>query len=386
MKHTFHVVSLPHTQTTAEYNACAYTQKVRKFAKMMTQAGHDVVVYSGEDNDAECTEHVVAVTKAQQLEWFGPVDQTKFYPITWEPDADHWREMNFRAAQQIRKKAAPRDFVLLIAGTCQEQVARDLPGLLSCEWGIGYSGIFSDRCAFESYAWMHHVYASSHDKFKGDGRWFDAVIPNFFDEDEFPEKDLKVKEKTSDYLLYLGRLIHRKGVTVALSVAHEAGLPLVVAGQGATEFGRGYVQAEELRLEGDVEYVGLVDVGERSRLMAGAVALLAPTIYVEPFGGVAVEAMMAGCPAITTDWGAFTETVRPGVSGYRFRTLGEGAEAVELSKSLDRSLVREYALQTYSLPVVARQYEAWFDRLSTLWGQGWNDRRGRLELAGQPVE
>jgi hypothetical protein len=33
-----HVVSLPHTHTTAAHASCAYTQKVRKFGKMMTTA------------------------------------------------------------------------------------------------------------------------------------------------------------------------------------------------------------------------------------------------------------------------------------------------------------------------------------------------------------
>jgi glycosyltransferase involved in cell wall biosynthesis len=342
---------------------------------MMVDAGHEVIIYSGEENDAVCTDHVVSVTKAQQEEWFGAVDQKQFYPITWDPNDDHWTEMNFRASQQIRKRAGKKDFVLLIAGVCQQQIARELPGMLSCEWGIGYTGVFSPFKAFESYAWMHSVYA-----YAGihDGTWYDAVMPNFFDEAEFPEHPV---DEEDPYLLYVGRLIQRKGVHVALQVAEAAGLPLKIAGQGARDWGPGFVHADEVNLEGNLQYVGTVGIEERARLMAGSQGVLVPTTYIEPFGGVAVEAMMAGAPAIATDWGAFTETVKQGVGGYRFRTLGQGVEAVHNGRLLDRAAIRQYARDNYSLPAVAKMYEEWFDRLSTLWDSGWNDPRGKLELS-----
>ncbi len=53
----FHVVSLPHTQTTTEYTSCAFTEKVRRFCIMMKSMGHEVYLYSGEYNQAPCDEH-----------------------------------------------------------------------------------------------------------------------------------------------------------------------------------------------------------------------------------------------------------------------------------------------------------------------------------------
>ena len=59
----FHVVSLPHTNTTLAYSACAYTEKGRKFCVMMHELlGHDVYLYGGEDNEAPCTEAISCIS------------------------------------------------------------------------------------------------------------------------------------------------------------------------------------------------------------------------------------------------------------------------------------------------------------------------------------
>ena len=83
------------------------------------------------------------------------------------------------------------------------------------------------------------------------------------------------------------------------------------------------------------------------------------------------EANACGTPAITTDWGAFTETVVNGLSGYRCRTLKEFCEAAENAKYLDRKKVREFAESRFSLEAIAPQYDQYFRRLETLWGDGW---------------
>lgn len=120
--------------------------------------------------------------------------------------------------------------------------------------------------------------------------------------------------------------------------------------------------------------------------MAGAKAVFVPTIYVEPFGNVAVEAQGCGTPVITTDWGAFTETVIDGVTGFRCHTFGEFKRAVEKAHTLNSYAIRQHAIRNYSLEVIGEKYERYFERLSLLWNAdpvngGWYEGRTGLCVA-----
>jgi glycosyltransferase involved in cell wall biosynthesis len=380
-----HVVSLPHTRTNGEYATCAYTTKVERFCRMMTGAGRDVILYSPEGNTAPCDEHVAVVTAEQQERWFGSHDlgDLERGGFDWNPSSPWWSEMNGRTIGEIGRRRDPRDLLCLIAGQSQQVIADSFMEMTVAEFGVGYEGIILRKrpnglwqsfSAFESHSHRHLVYGLQGWR---RGREYDTVIPNFFDPEELPAGD-----GDGGYLLFVGRLIMQKGVATAAQVAQALGMPLVVAGPGATDHGDGWVRYPEGEARCDnLLYVGAVGVSDRARLMGGAAVLLAPTVYVEPFGGVAVEAMMCGTPAVTTDWGAFTETVHPGVSGYRFQTLQEAVDATEAAAALDRDEVRRYALNRYSLDAVRPMYGRWFDNLDGLWSGGWSALRAEVGQA-----
>jgi len=333
-----------------DYTACAFTEKVRKFCVMMKNLGHTVYLYSGEFNEAPCDEHVTCITEQERLDAVG---DSHFTMASFDNSLPHWQRFNLTAAAEIAKRSEQKDFICLIGGIAQKPIADALPNMMTVEFGIGYPGTFADYRVFESYAWMHAVYGSSTtNPATLDGNFFDAVIPSYLEPDLFPLGD-----GGGDYYMFIGRLIERKGYKIAEIVAEHLGERLVIAGTGDTpSYG---------------EPVGVVGAEERSRLLGGAKAVFTPTIYVEPFGTVVPEAMMCGTPVITTDWGAFTETVQHGVTGYRCRTLGEFVQAAKDAPSLDRSAIRDYSLERYSLDVVAPQYDKYFRRLLTLWDEGW---------------
>ena len=84
-----------------------------------------------------------------------------------------------------------------------------------------------------------------------------------------------------------------------------------------------------------------------------------------------VEAQLCGTPAITSDYGAFTETVEHGATGYRCRTLDHYVWALKNVHTLDRLEIARRARSLYSLDRCAKMYQEWFEMLSTLWGNGW---------------
>jgi glycosyltransferase involved in cell wall biosynthesis len=348
-----HLLALPHTRLDDAYSTCAYTMKVAKLCRML--AGHaDVTVYAPEGSSVpDGVELVETVTEAEQAEWFGPWDPARSPDVDWTAHKPWWVAANERSAKGIAERHVDGDVVALTTSS-QGPVLDLLPGVLGVEWAVGYEATLNGHRIFESYAWMHHVYGLRNEH---DGRWYDAVVPNFFDEAEFP-----VGDGDGDYLAWLGRWTPRKGPQVAIEIAQAAGLQLLMAGPGF----------DGSELPAGVEHLGPLDIHQRGAFLASARALLVPTLYIEPFGGVAVEAMLCGTPAITTDWGAFTETVP---DCWRFRTLGEAAEILDI---LDRQLLGHAARRKardaadrYTLDAVRPQMLTALDRLGGLWGGGW---------------
>lgn len=343
--------------------------KLLKYVPMMQAQGCRVVLYGPDLIDCEPDEHVVISTEADRKRWgFEPGFDTVKAPFLWDSSQPYWAEANERAIEAMRERVDPKDYLCLIAGWAQEPIARAIAGEkynnpITVEHGVGYEGVFTNFCAFESYAWMHHVYGL---RKIVNGRAYDQVIPNYFDASQF----YVTPKPKREYLLYIGRLVQRKGPDIAAEIARRLGMTLVVAGYGANKWTTKEIVADEVTLEGNLDYVGQVGFEERAELMSNAAAVLVPTLYIEPFGGVAVEAMLSGAPVVASDWGSFTEIVTQDV-GRRFRTLKQGVEAVEQVRELDRESIREAALARYSQEAVGPMFTRWYDQLDTLWGEGW---------------
>lgn len=343
----FHLVGLPHTQTTAAFSSCAYTQKVVKFADMMTKRGHTVYLYAGDDNSASCHEHIPCINEEERAKAVG----SDFYTsASTDETLPYWKKFNANVVGAIKLRAQPQDFICVSWGKCHKPIADALPHMMTVEYGVGYPGTFSKYRVWESYAWMHYCYGN---RAVQRGEYYDAVIPNFFNPEDFPFVIKKL-----DYFVFMGRLIDDKGAQVAADACRLEGAKLYIAGNGTPpNYG---------------EYLGSIGPHQRGLLMSHAKAVFVPTRYIEPFGGVAVEAQMCGTPVITTDWGAFPETVEQGVTGFRCRTQREFRNAMRDVDTLEPLYIRKRALSLYSTDVVARQYEDYFNRLLTLWGKGWN--------------
>ena len=356
----FHVVSLPHTQVTKEFSGCAYTEKVRRFCMMMKDLGHTVILYAGDRTDAPVDELVICISEERRAQAVGNLHYTQ---ASFDTNALHWRIFNTNVIRLMQSRLEDQDFICLIGGYAHKEIADKYPQYISVEFGVGYGGVFSKYRVFESYAWMHSIYAGWKNPTTVDGQFFDTVIPGYLEPDMFP-----LGKGKGDYYLYIGRLIERKGYNIAQEVCERLGKRLILTGPGEQ---KGYG-----------EFVGSVGPEERAELMGNAIATFAPTLYIEPFGNVVIEAQACGTPTITTDWGAFTETNIDGFTGYRCRTLNDFIEAAENVKTLNRKAIRNHAISKYSLDVIGKKYEQYFERLLTLWDQGWYTIKNKSSREG----
>lgn len=338
----------PHRDVNTDWAPDAYVGKCLRLCAMLTGQGHEVILYGGPGDDTAATEHISVVTAADRARWFGDTDWTHEVFNEFNPVSAPWLAMNSRTVVAMQERIEPHDIIFLTMGLAQAAIQQAFPHHVVAECGVGYEGVLSNtHHCYESLAWMHYIWGKTG---VADGRYFDTVIPNSFD-----PADYRFEADKGDYLLFMGRLTQRKGLEVVTRLAER--YVVVTAGQGEPIPG--------------IQHRGVVRGAEKAALLAGARAVLCPTTYIEPFGGVAVEAMLSGTPVIASPFGAFSETVEHGVSGLLCSTLGEFLDAANRIDDLDPKLVREWALDRFTLEVCAEQYDRWLGRLSTLYGKGW---------------
>lgn len=166
------------------------------------------------------------------------------------------------------------------------------------------------------------------------------------------------------YLLFLGRIHPDKGTHVAVEIARRAGLPLVIAGiVHDREYFRDLVEPQLGRA--GVTFAGPVGPAERDALLGGAIALLHPIAFAEPFGLAVVEALATGTPVIAYRRGSMPEIVRHGRTGFLVDDLAGAVDAVGRVGSLSRRDCRADVEERFTAERMVADYARLFADIAT---------------------
>jgi glycosyltransferase involved in cell wall biosynthesis len=170
------------------------------------------------------------------------------------------------------------------------------------------------------------------------------------------------QEEPGEYLLFFGRIHPDKGTKECIEVARNTGKKLVLAGiiQDTDYFER---EVQPHLNDDRCVFVGSVGPGRRDQLMGGALALLHPIGFDEPFGLSVVESMACGTPVLAINRGSMPEVIDHGVTGFLVKDALEMADAVYHLDGLERARCRQWVEERFSVDRMARDYEQVYRRI-----------------------
>ncbi|NUS45896.1 MAG: glycosyltransferase family 4 protein, partial [Mycobacteriaceae bacterium] len=161
------------------------------------------------------------------------------------------------------------------------------------------------------------------------------------------------------YALFLGRYNPEKAPHLALHAAHEAGIPLVLAGKCKEPAEIAYFDEYVRPLLTEQDHVfGEADATAKRKLFAGAQCLLFPVQWEEPFGMVMFEAMVCGSPVVALHGGAVDEVVADGITGIICDEPGELATAIDKARGLNPMACRDRVEALFDVDKLGAGYES----------------------------
>jgi glycosyltransferase involved in cell wall biosynthesis len=162
------------------------------------------------------------------------------------------------------------------------------------------------------------------------------------------------------YLAVLGRIAPEKGVDHAIRIATRCDIPLKIAAKidradqdYYDEIIRPLITHNPL-----VEYIGEIGDPEKSDFLSGAIGLLVPIDWPEPFGLVMIEAMACGTPVIAYNRGSVAEIVEDGLTGFVVEDETSAVAAVDRLTCLSRSAIRRQFEARFTARRMALDYLA----------------------------
>jgi len=180
-----------------------------------------------------------------------------------------------------------------------------------------------------------------------------------------PEKLLTPRPITPGYLAVLGRIAPEKGVDRAIRIAIRCGIPLKIAAKIDRADQDYYDEVMRPLMDHPlIDYVGEISDHEKSDFLSGAIGLLVPIDWPDPFGLVMIEAMACGTPVIAYNRGSVPEVIDVGITGFIVEDEMSAIAAVNKLSELNRNVVRKQFEARFTARRMALDYLAAYRSLT----------------------
>jgi glycosyltransferase involved in cell wall biosynthesis len=175
-----------------------------------------------------------------------------------------------------------------------------------------------------------------------------------------PANLLAPRPAKPEYLAVLGRIAPEKGVDRAIKIAMRCGIPLKIAAKVDRADQDYYDQLISPLISGNpmVDFIGEISDQEKSEFLSGAMGLLVPIDWPEPFGLVMIEAMACGTPVIAYNRGSVPEIIDDGLTGFIVEDEISAVSAVDRLSTLDRGAIRRQFETRFTARRMALDYLA----------------------------
>ena len=191
--------------------------------------------------------------------------------------------------------------------------------------------------------------------------WIDTVYHGL------PRDLLKFNDRRGDYLAFIGRISPEKRPDLAIEIANRSGVPLKIAAKVDAVDREYYETLIKPRIKAPmIEYIGEINDAEKSEFLGGALAMLFPIDWAEPFGLAMIEALACGTPVITRPCGSVPEVMKPGVSGFVASEVDQLVAAVGKIDSISRAGCRRYFEERFTTERMVDDYERVYQRVMGL--------------------
>lgn len=179
-----------------------------------------------------------------------------------------------------------------------------------------------------------------------------------------PARLLGPRDVEPSYFAFLGRIAPEKAVDRAIRIAMHCGVPIKIAAK-VDKVDREYFERDiaPLLQEPGVEFIGEITDQEKPDFLSGAIALLAPVDWPEPFGLILIEAMACGTPVIAFNRGAIPEVIEDGVTGFVVQDEAGAIAAVARLPQLSRAQIRSRFEARFTARRMANDYVDVYEKL-----------------------